>query len=49
MKKLFDFNAKLLKMMRENKILSTALIVFIMFSVINSVLVYNFVQVLART
>lgn len=48
MKRLFNFNAKLWKLVKENKILSMALIVFITFSIINSLLVYNFVQVLSR-
>ena len=48
MKRLFDFNARLWKMVKENKILSMALVVFVTFSVINSILVYNFVQVLYR-
>ena len=46
MRKLFNFNVKLWKLIKQNKILSTALIVFLMFSAINSLLIYNFVQVL---
>lgn len=48
MKRLFDFNLKVWKKMKENKLLSMALGVFLMFSVINSLLIYNFVQVLTR-
>ena len=46
MKRLFDFNVKLWRKMKENKILSLALIVFMTFSIINTLLIYNFVQVL---
>ena len=46
MKRLFDFNVKMWRIIKENKILSLALIIFITFSIINSLLVYNFVQVL---
>lgn len=46
MKRLFDFNFKLWKIIKEHKILSMALMVFIAFSIINTVLIYNFVQVL---
>lgn len=46
MKRLFDFNLKIWRMIKENKILSLALIVFVTFSIINTLLIYNFVQVL---
>ncbi len=46
MKRLFDFNVKLWRRMKENKILSLAIIVFMTFSIINTLLIYNFVQVL---
>lgn len=46
MKRLFDFNFKLWKIIKENKVLSIALTVFFTFSIINSLLVYNFVQAL---
>lgn len=46
MKRLFNFNVKLWRKMKENKILSLALIVFMTFSIINTLLIYNFVQVL---
>lgn len=48
MKRLFEINSKVWKIMKENKILSTALIVFIAFAGINSLLIYNFVQVLEK-
>ena len=46
MKRLFDFNLRVWKKMKENKLLSVALGVFLTFSIINSLLIYNFVQVL---
>ncbi|MCI8832781.1 MAG: hypothetical protein HFJ19_01020 [Clostridia bacterium] len=46
MKRLFDFNLRVWKKMKENKLLSVALGVFVTFSIINSLLIYNFVQVL---
>lgn len=46
MRKIFDFNVKLLEKMKKNKILSIALIMFFTFSIINTLLIYNFVQVL---
>ncbi len=46
MKRLFDFNLRIWKKIKENKLLSMALGVFVTFSVINSLLIYNFVQVL---
>lgn len=46
MKRLFDFNLRVWKKMKENKLLSMALGVFVAFSVVNSLLIYNFVQVL---
>ncbi len=46
MKKLFDFNLKVWKKIKENKLLTMALGIFVTFSVINSLLIYNFVQVL---
>ena len=48
MKRLFDFNVKLWRIVKQNKILSIALIVFITFSIINTLLVYNFVQILQK-
>lgn len=48
MKKLIRMNLRLWKMMRENKIFSMALAVFITFAGINSLLIYNFVQVLEK-
>ena len=48
MKRLFDFNLKIWKKMKENKLLSMALGIFVTFSVINSLLISNFVQVLTR-
>jgi len=48
MKRLFKINLRVWKMIKENKILSMALIVFITFAGINSLLIYNFVQVLER-
>ena len=46
MKRLFDFNLGIWKKMKENKILSIALAVFVTFTMVNSLLIYNFVQVL---
>lgn len=48
MKRLFDFNLRVWKKMKENKLLSMALGVFVAFSVVNGLLIYNFVQVLTR-
>ena len=48
MKRLFEMNLKIWKTMKENKILSMALIIFITFAGINSLLIYNFVQVLEK-
>lgn len=48
MKRLFDFNLKVWRKMKENKLLTMALGVFVTFSIINSLLIYNFVQVLTR-
>lgn len=48
MKKIFRVNSKIWKIMKENKILSMALTVFITFAGINSLLIYNFVQVLEK-
>ena len=42
MKRLFDFNLKVWRKIKENKLLTMALGVF------NSLLIYNFVQVLNR-
>ncbi len=46
MKRLFDFNVRLWRRMKKNKVLSLALIVFMTFSIINTLLICNFVQVL---
>ncbi len=46
MKRFFKLNLKLWKIMKENMILSTAIIIFITFAFLNSLLIYNFVQVL---
>lgn len=48
MKRLFDFNLKVWRKIKENKLLTMALGVFVTFSIINSLLIYNFVQVLNR-
>ena len=48
MKRLFDFNLKVWRKMKQNKLLTVALGVFVAFSIINSLLIYNFVQVLNR-
>ena len=48
MKRLVEINLRVWKMMKENKILSIASIVFVTFAGINSLLIYNFVQVLER-
>ena len=46
MKRLFDFNLKVWRKMKQNKLLTVALGVFV--AIINSLLIYNFVQVLNR-
>lgn len=48
MKRLFDFNLKVWRKMKQNKLLTVALGIFVAFSIINSLLIYNFVQVLTR-